>query len=173
MFSSFSLHFNRSHLFQRCSLNSLNIVITLSLCLPSCFCLLCTFYVPFRLFLPLKRRSISERQDAVQEIMNSGSLTLNSIRSLLSHLPDLERGICSIYHRKVIEHTCTHLVSLEWHLFRYFFASSYFLWISNHSCQILLGLSCYRSSVAWWRLEIAGQIWHRRWKALVLFPQFA
>ncbi|XP_072243723.1 DNA mismatch repair protein Msh3 isoform X2 [Leuresthes tenuis] len=44
--------------------------------------------------------SISERQDAVQEIMNSGSLTLNSIRSLLSHLPDLERGICSIYHRK-------------------------------------------------------------------------
>ncbi|KAM4577311.1 DNA mismatch repair protein Msh3 isoform 2-T3 [Odontesthes bonariensis] len=44
--------------------------------------------------------SISERQDAVQEIMDSGSLTLNSIRSLLSHLPDLERGICSIYHRK-------------------------------------------------------------------------
>ncbi|XP_015245692.1 PREDICTED: DNA mismatch repair protein Msh3 [Cyprinodon variegatus] len=43
---------------------------------------------------------ISERQNAVQEIMESDSPTLNSIRSLLSHLPDLERGICSIYHRK-------------------------------------------------------------------------
>ncbi|KAM9744377.1 DNA mismatch repair protein Msh3 isoform 1-T1 [Menidia menidia] len=45
-------------------------------------------------------QSISERQDAVQEIMDSGCLTLSSIRSLLSHLPDLERGICSIYHKK-------------------------------------------------------------------------
>ncbi|XP_068559288.1 DNA mismatch repair protein Msh3 [Cebidichthys violaceus] len=45
-------------------------------------------------------RSISERQDAVQEILESHSLTLNSIKSLLSHLPDLERGICSIYHKK-------------------------------------------------------------------------
>ncbi|XP_041792775.1 DNA mismatch repair protein Msh3 isoform X2 [Chelmon rostratus] len=45
-------------------------------------------------------QSISERQDAVQEILESHSLTLNSIRSLLSHLPDLERGICSVYHKK-------------------------------------------------------------------------
>ncbi|KAM6943821.1 DNA mismatch repair protein Msh3 isoform 2-T2 [Lycodopsis pacificus] len=45
-------------------------------------------------------RSISERQDAVQEILESHSLTLNSVKSLLSHLPDLERGICSIYHKK-------------------------------------------------------------------------
>ncbi|XP_039658069.1 DNA mismatch repair protein Msh3 isoform X4 [Perca fluviatilis] len=45
-------------------------------------------------------QSISERQDAVQEILESHSLTLNSIKSLLSHLPDLERGICSIYHKK-------------------------------------------------------------------------
>ncbi|XP_028270128.1 DNA mismatch repair protein Msh3 isoform X2 [Parambassis ranga] len=45
-------------------------------------------------------QSISERQDAVQEILHSDSLTLNSIQSLLSHLPDLERGICSIYHKK-------------------------------------------------------------------------
>ncbi|KAM8760091.1 DNA mismatch repair protein Msh3 [Acanthopagrus schlegelii] len=43
---------------------------------------------------------ISERQDAVQELLESQSLTLNSIRSLLSHLPDLERGVCSIYHKK-------------------------------------------------------------------------
>uniref|UniRef100_A0AAX7U6K5 DNA mismatch repair protein MSH3 n=1 Tax=Astatotilapia calliptera TaxID=8154 RepID=A0AAX7U6K5_ASTCA len=40
------------------------------------------------------------QQDAVQEILESDSLTLNSIRSLLSRLPDLERGICSIYHKK-------------------------------------------------------------------------
>ncbi|XP_074495491.1 DNA mismatch repair protein Msh3 isoform X2 [Sebastes fasciatus] len=45
-------------------------------------------------------QSISERQDAVQEILESNSLTLNSVKSLLSHLPDLERGICSIYHKK-------------------------------------------------------------------------
>ncbi|XP_044052269.1 DNA mismatch repair protein Msh3 isoform X2 [Siniperca chuatsi] len=45
-------------------------------------------------------QSISGRQDAVQEILESHSLTLNSIRSLLMHLPDLERGICSIYHKK-------------------------------------------------------------------------
>ncbi|KAM9393488.1 DNA mismatch repair protein Msh3 isoform 2-T2 [Pholidichthys leucotaenia] len=44
--------------------------------------------------------SILERLDAVQEILESDSLTLNSVRSLLSHLPDLERGICSIYHKK-------------------------------------------------------------------------
>uniref|UniRef100_A0A3P9P9U6 DNA mismatch repair protein MSH3 n=1 Tax=Poecilia reticulata TaxID=8081 RepID=A0A3P9P9U6_POERE len=43
---------------------------------------------------------IAERQDAVQEMMESDSITLNPIRALLSHLPDLERGICSIYHGK-------------------------------------------------------------------------
>uniref|UniRef100_A0A3Q2Q199 DNA mismatch repair protein MSH3 n=1 Tax=Fundulus heteroclitus TaxID=8078 RepID=A0A3Q2Q199_FUNHE len=52
---------------------------------------------------PLMEPCISERQDAVQEMIESDSLTLNSIRSLLSHLPDLERGICSIYHGKVIK----------------------------------------------------------------------
>uniref|UniRef100_A0A667WY98 DNA mismatch repair protein MSH3 n=1 Tax=Myripristis murdjan TaxID=586833 RepID=A0A667WY98_9TELE len=45
-------------------------------------------------------QSIRDRQDAVQEILESDSVTLSSIRSLLSHLPDLERGICSIYHKK-------------------------------------------------------------------------
>uniref|UniRef100_A0A7N8WSD4 DNA mismatch repair protein MSH3 n=1 Tax=Mastacembelus armatus TaxID=205130 RepID=A0A7N8WSD4_9TELE len=44
--------------------------------------------------------SIIPLQDAIQEILESDSLTLNSIRSLMSHLPDLERGICSIYHKK-------------------------------------------------------------------------
>ncbi|TNN32950.1 DNA mismatch repair protein Msh3 [Liparis tanakae] len=45
-------------------------------------------------------RCISERQDAVQEILESDSLTLNAVKSLLAHLPDLERGVCSIYHKK-------------------------------------------------------------------------
>uniref|UniRef100_A0A1A7XAS2 DNA mismatch repair protein n=1 Tax=Iconisemion striatum TaxID=60296 RepID=A0A1A7XAS2_9TELE len=44
--------------------------------------------------------SICQRQEAVQEIMESDSPTLSSIRGLLSHVPDLERGICSIYHKK-------------------------------------------------------------------------
>ncbi|XP_068616934.1 DNA mismatch repair protein Msh3 [Brachionichthys hirsutus] len=43
---------------------------------------------------------ILERQDAVQEILESHSPTLNSIRSLLARLPDLDRGICSIYNKK-------------------------------------------------------------------------
>ncbi|CAL8330544.1 unnamed protein product [Arctogadus glacialis] len=45
-------------------------------------------------------RSISDRQDAVGEILQSDSAALAAIRSLLVHLPDLERGICSIYHTK-------------------------------------------------------------------------
>ncbi|XP_061755824.1 DNA mismatch repair protein Msh3 isoform X3 [Nerophis ophidion] len=45
-------------------------------------------------------RSILERQDAVQEILDSDSQTLNSTKSLLTHLPDLERGLCCIYNKK-------------------------------------------------------------------------
>uniref|UniRef100_A0A1A8HDR7 DNA mismatch repair protein MSH3 n=1 Tax=Nothobranchius korthausae TaxID=1143690 RepID=A0A1A8HDR7_9TELE len=44
--------------------------------------------------------SISQRQEAVQEMVESDSVTLNSVRALLSRLPDLERGICGIYHKK-------------------------------------------------------------------------
>lgn len=46
-------------------------------------------------------RAVLQRLDAVQEILESNCIALNSVRSLLSHLPDLDRGICSIYHRKV------------------------------------------------------------------------
>ncbi|KAJ3603677.1 hypothetical protein NHX12_028421 [Muraenolepis orangiensis] len=45
-------------------------------------------------------RSILDRQDAVCEILQSDSGALASVRSLLARLPDLERGICSIYHTK-------------------------------------------------------------------------
>nr|XP_046202584.1 DNA mismatch repair protein Msh3 isoform X3 [Oncorhynchus gorbuscha] len=50
---------------------------------------------------PLKdAQSICERQGAVCEILESDSVTLPSVRALLFRLPDLERGVCSIYHKK-------------------------------------------------------------------------
>uniref|UniRef100_A0AAY4C5E5 DNA mismatch repair protein MSH3 n=1 Tax=Denticeps clupeoides TaxID=299321 RepID=A0AAY4C5E5_9TELE len=45
-------------------------------------------------------REIQARQDAVAEILASGSTALPTVRTLLQRLPDLERGICSIYHKK-------------------------------------------------------------------------
>ncbi|XP_076126474.1 DNA mismatch repair protein Msh3 [Alosa pseudoharengus] len=50
---------------------------------------------------PLKSvQEIRDRQDAVAEILSSDSSVVPSIMSLLKRLPDLERGICSIYHKK-------------------------------------------------------------------------
>ncbi|KAF7687326.1 DNA mismatch repair protein Msh3 isoform X1 [Silurus meridionalis] len=50
---------------------------------------------------PLKSTSeILSRQDAVAEILSSESVVLPSIQTLLTRLPDLERGLCSIYHKK-------------------------------------------------------------------------
>ncbi|KAJ8414872.1 hypothetical protein AAFF_G00023950 [Aldrovandia affinis] len=50
---------------------------------------------------PLKSAAeIRARQDAIAEILSSESSTLPSVRTLLGRLPDLERGICSIYHKK-------------------------------------------------------------------------
>lgn len=43
---------------------------------------------------------IQARQEAVAEILSSESSVLPSIQSLLTRLPDLERGLCSIYHKK-------------------------------------------------------------------------
>uniref|UniRef100_A0A6Q2YWB6 DNA mismatch repair protein MSH3 n=1 Tax=Esox lucius TaxID=8010 RepID=A0A6Q2YWB6_ESOLU len=45
-------------------------------------------------------QSICERQQAVCEILDSDSITLPTLKALMSRLPDLERGICSIYHKK-------------------------------------------------------------------------
>lgn len=61
----------------------------------------CGSISPAHILLILFIRSVSQRLDAVQEILESNSVTLNPVRSLLSHLPDLDRGISSIYHRKV------------------------------------------------------------------------
>ncbi|XP_073806844.1 DNA mismatch repair protein Msh3 isoform X6 [Danio rerio] len=43
---------------------------------------------------------IQARQEAVAEILSSESSVLPSIQSLLTRLPDLERGLCSIYHKR-------------------------------------------------------------------------
>ncbi|XP_058631979.1 DNA mismatch repair protein Msh3 isoform X3 [Onychostoma macrolepis] len=43
---------------------------------------------------------IQARQEAVAEILCSESCVLPSLQSLLTRLPDLERGLCSIYHKK-------------------------------------------------------------------------
>uniref|UniRef100_A0A673X819 DNA mismatch repair protein MSH3 n=1 Tax=Salmo trutta TaxID=8032 RepID=A0A673X819_SALTR len=40
------------------------------------------------------------QQFAVCEILESDAVTLPSVRALLFRLPDLERGVCSIYHKK-------------------------------------------------------------------------
>ncbi|TSM85999.1 DNA mismatch repair protein Msh3 [Bagarius yarrelli] len=40
------------------------------------------------------------RQEAVAEILSSESAVLPSIQTLLTRLPDLEKGLCSIYHKK-------------------------------------------------------------------------
>uniref|UniRef100_A0A0B7BQM4 DNA mismatch repair protein MutS core domain-containing protein n=1 Tax=Arion vulgaris TaxID=1028688 RepID=A0A0B7BQM4_9EUPU len=43
---------------------------------------------------------IQARLDAVQELMNGNLDGLKSMRQIMSKLPDLERGLCSIFHRK-------------------------------------------------------------------------
>uniref|UniRef100_A0A672MMP6 DNA mismatch repair protein MSH3 n=1 Tax=Sinocyclocheilus grahami TaxID=75366 RepID=A0A672MMP6_SINGR len=43
---------------------------------------------------------IQARQEAVAEMLCSESSVLPSLQSLLTRLPDLERGLCSIYHKK-------------------------------------------------------------------------
>ncbi|XP_078252687.1 DNA mismatch repair protein Msh3 [Rhinoraja longicauda] len=48
----------------------------------------------------IKASEINARLDAVAEILTSQSIVLAKTQSLLSKLPDLERGICSIYHKK-------------------------------------------------------------------------
>ncbi|XP_031712537.1 DNA mismatch repair protein Msh3 [Anarrhichthys ocellatus] len=81
-----------------CRLKMFDLFDSLPSVVPMYFLKVSLFFLSF--FFGEPHRSISERQDAVQEILESHSLTLNSVKSLLSHLPDLERGICSIYHKK-------------------------------------------------------------------------
>ncbi|XP_042637261.1 DNA mismatch repair protein Msh3 [Orycteropus afer afer] len=48
----------------------------------------------------LKLREINARLDAVSEVLHSESSVFGQIENLLRKLPDIERGLCSIYHKK-------------------------------------------------------------------------
>uniref|UniRef100_A0A4W3I9U7 DNA mismatch repair protein MSH3 n=1 Tax=Callorhinchus milii TaxID=7868 RepID=A0A4W3I9U7_CALMI len=48
----------------------------------------------------IKAREVNARLDAISEILSSESIVLAKTQKLLFKLPDLERGICSIYHKK-------------------------------------------------------------------------
>ena len=52
---------------------------------------------------PLRRLSeLQLRQSAVSELSSSESLSLSLLKKLVSKLPDLEKMLCSAYHKKVI-----------------------------------------------------------------------
>ncbi|EEC06858.1 mutS family protein. putative [Ixodes scapularis] len=44
---------------------------------------------------------IIERQDAVEDILSSGSTAFSDLRKFLSRMPDVQRGLCAILHKKV------------------------------------------------------------------------
>ncbi|XP_052499589.1 DNA mismatch repair protein Msh3 [Budorcas taxicolor] len=48
----------------------------------------------------LKLREINTRLDAVSEVLHSESSVFGQIENHLRKLPDIERGLCSIYHKK-------------------------------------------------------------------------
>lgn len=48
----------------------------------------------------LKLREINARLDAVSDVLHSESSVFEQIENLLRKLPDVERGLCSIYHKK-------------------------------------------------------------------------
>ncbi|XP_062068478.1 DNA mismatch repair protein Msh3 isoform X2 [Lepus europaeus] len=48
----------------------------------------------------LKLRDINARLDAVSEVLHSESSVFGQIENHLHKLPDIERGLCSIYHKK-------------------------------------------------------------------------
>ncbi|KAM6225260.1 DNA mismatch repair protein Msh3 [Rhynchocyon petersi] len=48
----------------------------------------------------IKLREINARLDAVSEVLQSESSVFGQIEDRLRKLPDLERGLCSIYHKK-------------------------------------------------------------------------
>ena len=55
-------------------------------------------------------REIDDRLDAVTELCSPSASCLSPLKGQLSQLPDLERGLCTIYHKKVsFLLTCSHL----------------------------------------------------------------
>ena len=46
-------------------------------------------------------REINERLDAITELCSPSASCLSPLKGLLAQLPDIERGLCTIYHKKV------------------------------------------------------------------------
>lgn len=48
-------------------------------------------------------RRLKQRQEAVSELTTNESPSVSLLRESILHLPDLERMLCSAYHKKVYE----------------------------------------------------------------------
>ena len=54
---------------------------------------------------PLRRvAEVERRQAAVSQLSSSESLSVSLLKKLASRLPDLEKMLCSAYHKKVSKH---------------------------------------------------------------------
>ena len=54
-------------------------------------------------------RGISERQEAVRELSSSETPSLSLLKEALTKLPDLEKMLCSAYHKKVCVCVCVYM----------------------------------------------------------------
>uniref|UniRef100_A0A2K5CCT3 DNA mismatch repair protein MSH3 n=1 Tax=Aotus nancymaae TaxID=37293 RepID=A0A2K5CCT3_AOTNA len=64
----------------------------------------------------LKLREINARLDAVSEVLHSESSVFGQIENHLHKLPDIERGLCSIYHKKCSTQEFFLIVKTLYHL---------------------------------------------------------
>lgn len=48
-----------------------------------------------------RRSEIKARQDAVEELLRGSCSELCQLQTTLKQLPDLEKGLCTIFHKKV------------------------------------------------------------------------
>ncbi|XP_058430338.1 DNA mismatch repair protein Msh3 isoform X2 [Marmota monax] len=64
----------------------------------------------------LKLREINARLDAVSEVLHSESSVFGQIENHLYKLPDIERGLCSIYHKKCSTQEFFLIVKTLYHL---------------------------------------------------------
>ncbi|XP_059772648.1 DNA mismatch repair protein Msh3 isoform X2 [Balaenoptera ricei] len=64
----------------------------------------------------LKLREINARLDAVSEVLHSESSVFGQIENHLRKLPDIERGLCSIYHKKCSTQEFFLIVKTLYHL---------------------------------------------------------
>ena len=60
-------------------------------------------------------RRVSERQEAVRELSSSETPSLSLLKEAVTKLPDLEKMLCSAYHKKVCVcvHVCVHMRERE------------------------------------------------------------